>query len=63
MRSDHDFLLRQRETIEVLRKALNQIESEDATSVTFACENGTHRSVGSVDCACSLAMFFYVIFL
>ena len=60
MRSDHEVLVRQSETIEVLRIALNQIESEDATSVTFACENGTHRSV---DCACSLAMFFYVIFL
>ena len=52
MRSDHEVLVRQSETIEVLRIALNQIESEDATSVTFACENGTNMSV---DCACSLA--------
>ena len=52
MRSDHEVLLRQRETIEVLRIALNQSESEDATSVSFACENGTNMSV---DCACLLA--------
>ena len=52
MRSDHEVLVRQSETIEVLRIAFNKIESEDATSVRFACENGTNMSVV---CACLLA--------
>ena len=50
------YLLTQLATVQVLRKALHRIELRGATSISFACDQGTHRSVG---CAVLLATLFF----
>jgi len=50
------YLVTQRATVDVMRRALTKIEQEDAQSVTFACDHGTHRSVG---CAVLFASLFF----